>query len=160
VPNRGLEEGQTPARTAAIACRPRSRLPRQPGGFEGSRPDGSVSLDWPIARATYSQTFSRASAFGLLLDVFLRDRGQQCREYAEPGEDVDDREDLRPRARRVEVSVANGRQRHDRELEGLDHCPVLGSPVEDRPREHQRPRDKGQRPGLGVTHDGGDGPSQ
>ena len=53
-----------------------------------ARPDGSVFLDWPIAPATCSQTFSRPSAFRLQLDVFLPDRGQQRHEYAEPGEDV------------------------------------------------------------------------
>jgi hypothetical protein len=68
--------------------------------------------------------------------------------------------DLRPGGGRGEVSEANSRQRYDREVEGLDDGPVLEAPVEDRPREHQSARDDGQRLGLGVAKDGGDGPRQ
>ncbi len=117
-------------------------------------------LGWPVAATARPEAVSGTAAFGLQLDVFLRHRGQQRDEHPQPGEDVDDRENLRSSACRMEVSVADRRQRHNREVEGLDDCPVLGSPVEDGPREQQRTRDEGQRPGLGVVHNGGDGPPQ
>src|SRR5215207_8627138 len=46
----------------------------------------------------------------------------------------------------------------DREVEGLNNGPVLGPPVEDRPREQQGSRDERQRLRLRVSPDGGDGP--
>jgi hypothetical protein len=60
--------------------------------------------------------------------VLLRDRSQQGDEHAESSEDVDDREDLRPCAGRAEVTVANSRQRRDREIERFDDGPVLEAP--------------------------------
>lgn len=91
-----------------------------------------------------AQTLSRVPPLGLLRDVVLSDRTQQGDEHAESSEDVDDREDPRFIAGRVEVSVAHGGQGHDREVEELDEAPVLEAPVEDCPREHQRPATKGK----------------
>ena len=61
---------------------------------------------------------------------FCGDRGQQRDEHAEAGEDVDDREDLRPGGGRGEVSVADRRERDDAEVERLDDGPVLEAPEE------------------------------
>ena len=73
---------------------------------------------------------------GLQSKVLLGDRTQQGDEYAQSGEDVDDREDLRLDGGRGEVPVADGRERHDGEVESLDDGPVLDAPLEERPREH------------------------
>ena len=118
----------------------------------------SALISRPVAVSKGAQTLSRVAALGLLADVVLSDRTQQGNEYAKTSEDVDDREDPRSIAGRVEVSVANGGQGHDREVEGLDEAPVLEAPVEDRPREHQRAGDERQRPRLGITPDGDDRP--
>jgi hypothetical protein len=120
----------------------------------------AVPLVGSVALSTGSQTVAHGVSLGLLPEVLLRDRTQQGDEQAESSEDVDDREDLRPGGGRGEVSEANGRQRYDREVEGLDDGPVLEAPVEDRPRKYQGARDDGQRLGLGVAKDGGDGPRQ
>jgi hypothetical protein len=100
------------------------------------------------------------AALGLQRDVVLRDRTQQGDKHTEPSEDVDDREDPRFIARRMEVSVAHRGQGHDREIERLNEARVLEAPVEDRPGQDQRARDEGQRLGFGIAPDGGERPHE
>jgi hypothetical protein len=43
----------------------------------------------------------------------------------------------------VEVSVAHRGQSYDGEVESLDDCPVLKTPIDDRPRENKAPATRG-----------------
>ena len=81
-----------------------SALLPQPGGFE-QRASATFA-----AVSHRAEALAGAAALGLPPDVRLRDRGQQGDKHADAGEDVDDREDLRPGGGRGEISEAHSRQ--------------------------------------------------
>ena len=57
------------------------------------------------------------------------------RDEAQPGEDVDRREELAKGGGRCEVAYAHGRQRGDAEVESVHCAPTLNRPVEKGPTQ-------------------------
>ena len=74
--------------------------------------------------------FSATSPPSAATQGFLGYGIDEPRDEAQPGKDVDRREELAERGGRSQVAQAHGRQRGDAEVEGVHHAPTLHRPVE------------------------------
>ena len=70
--------------------------------------------------------------------------GDEAHEDSGPRDEEDHGEDLGERGGRMEIAVADGRERHDAEVDGIDDAPTFDRGVEHRPRhEHDDQGDEG-----------------